>query len=89
MEVSQAVAEADPCPNSTTSAVPPVPEIVMFAANTDPKSGIGAIASTINNHFFLFDFVDLLELRESPNGVLKIALPYVKTLLMDYEVYLN
>ena len=76
-EVSQAVADADPCPNSTTSAVPLEPVIVTFAASTKPTSGIGEIAAKIKKSFLPF-FLFLVAPPIVPRGV-KLDLGLIAT----------
>jgi hypothetical protein len=60
IEVSHAVAEADPCPNSTTSLVPSPPLMLTLAASTKPTRGIGESPAKSNKTLFLRFVPDLL-----------------------------
>jgi hypothetical protein len=60
IEVSHAVAEAEPCPNSKTSLVPLPPLMFTLAASTKPTSGIGESPVKSNKTLFLRFEPDLL-----------------------------
>lgn len=66
--VSQAVADACPCPNSTTDA-PPVPVMVTLAARTNPTNGIGERPAKMRRIFLLDPDLAFPPPKEPPSGV--------------------